>query len=83
MLMHCVPSRMDTDDYIEIPSQQLDADTLTAIIEEFVNREGTDYGLAEYSLEQKVAQVKSQIDQGKVIIAFDIVTESCTLLLKD
>ena len=81
--MHCVPSRMDTDDYIEIPSQQLDADTLTAIIEEFVNREDTDYGLAEYSLEQKVAQVKSQIDQGKVIIAFDIVTESCTLLLKD
>jgi uncharacterized protein YheU (UPF0270 family) len=48
-----------------------------------VNREGTDYGLAEYSLEQKVAQVKSQIDQGKVIIAFDIVTESCTLVLKD
>jgi uncharacterized protein YheU (UPF0270 family) len=74
---------MDIDEYIEVPPQQLDADILTAIIEEFVNREGTDYGLAEYSLEQKVAQVKRQIDQGKVVIAFDAVTESCTLLLKD
>jgi len=83
MLIHYMAFNMNIDDYIEIPPQQLEVDILTAIIEEFVNREGTDYGLSEYTLEQKVAQVKRQIDQGKVVIAFDVVTESCTLLLKD
>lgn len=83
MQMHYTAASVDIDNYIEIPPQQLDAAILTAIIEEFVNREGTDYGLAEYTLEQKVSQVKRQIDRGEVVIAFDAVTESCTLLLKD
>jgi len=72
-----------SDDFIEVPPQQLDPEILTAIIEEFVGREGTDYGEAEYTLEEKVAQVKGQLEQGNVIIAFDPDTQSCTLLLKD
>lgn len=70
-------------DYIEIPPEQLSVDVLQAVIEEFITREGTDYGAAELSLEQKVSRVKRQLDSGKVVIAFDVATESCTLLLKD
>ncbi len=70
-------------DYIEIPPAQLSPDILQAVIEEFITREGTDYGVEDYSLEQKVQQVKRQLEEGKVIIVYDPVVESCTLLLKD
>lgn len=71
------------DDYIEISPEQLSEEILQAVIEEFITREGTDYGLQDYSLEQKVLQVKRQLDSGRVVIAYDPVSESCTLLVKD
>lgn len=70
-------------DPIEIPPDRLSPEMLDAVIEEFINREGTDYGTQDYSLEQKVAQVKRQLDSGRVTITFDPVSESCTLMLKD
>lgn len=69
-------------EFIEIPSNQLSPEVLTALLEEFVNREGTDYGFNEYSLEEKVAQVQQQLDSGKALIAYDPTSESCTILLK-
>lgn len=71
------------DDYIEISPEQLSEEILQAVIEEFITREGTDYGLQDYSLEQKVLQVKRQLDSGRAVIAYDPVSESCTLLVKD
>ena len=69
-----------TDDVITIPVERLSDDLLQAVIEEFITREGTDYGHQDFSLEQKVAQVKKQIAAGRVQIVFDPQTESCTLL---
>ncbi|MCX8648803.1 YheU family protein [Gilliamella sp. B2776] len=51
-----------------IPWQNLDPQTLDNIIEHFVLREGTDYGLQEKSLQEKVTQVKSQLIDGTVAI---------------
>jgi uncharacterized protein YheU (UPF0270 family) len=70
-------------DYIEIPPENMHPDILQAVIEEFITREGTDYGVSEYSLEQKVAQVKTQLHSKRAIIVFDPVTESCTILAKE
>lgn len=53
-----------------------------AIIEEFVAREGTDYGLSEVPFSKKVDQVNSDISAGDVVICFDPVTESCTLMTR-
>ncbi len=64
---------------MNIPYQELDAETLRAIIEEFISREGTDYGAHEYSLEQKVQQVRNQLERGDVVLNFDPETESCDL----
>ena len=64
---------------MNIPYQQLEAETLRAIIEEFISREGTDYGAQEYSLEQKVQQVRNQLERGDVVLNFDPETESCDL----
>ena len=51
-----------------IPWQELDSNTLNNLIEYFVLREGTDYGLQEISLIDKVEKVKSQLIAGKAAI---------------
>ena len=67
---------------IAIPFDRLAAETLSAIIEEFVAREGTDYGAAEVGFEVKVEQVKRQIEGGDVVICFDPTSETCTLMTR-
>lgn len=64
---------------VEVPFTQLPEDTLGRLIEEFVLREGTDYGHREWDVEEKISQVKRQIQSGLVKIYFDFETESCTL----
>lgn len=63
-----------------IPYQQVSPDALRGLIEEFITREGTDYGWEETSLERKVQQVQAQLERGDVVIVFDAATESVSLL---
>lgn len=65
-----------------IPVSQLQEETLNNILEEFITREGTDYGDYEISLQQKVDRLKRQIVQGDVVIVFDSVLESVNLMTK-
>lgn len=64
---------------LEIPYDALRDETLTALIEDFVTRDGTDYGAAEVSLETKVAQVRRQLVRGEAVITYDEETDSCAL----
>ncbi|MBL4729684.1 MAG: YheU family protein [Gammaproteobacteria bacterium] len=64
---------------MNIPFQELAAETLTAIIEEFISREGTDYGVHETSLEKKVQQVMNQLKRGEIVVTFDPESQSCDL----
>jgi uncharacterized protein YheU (UPF0270 family) len=54
---------------------------LRAVIESFVLREGTDYGEKEFSLDQKVARVKLQLERGEAQILFDPETDSVAIVL--
>ena len=63
-----------------IPYQQLNPDTLQALIEAFVLREGTDYGDSDLSLAEKVALVREQIQRGSVVICYSEQEESVDLL---
>ncbi|RYY75987.1 MAG: YheU family protein [Gammaproteobacteria bacterium] len=65
-----------------IPYKQLSPDALQGLIEEFITREGTDYGEIEFSLSQKVKQVELQLERGDVVIVFDVATESVSILTK-
>lgn len=65
--------------FMEIPWQNLEPDTLRALIEEFVTRSGTDYGTNEISLETRVRQVQELLRTGKAKIVFDPETESCDI----
>jgi uncharacterized protein YheU (UPF0270 family) len=65
-----------------IPHTAVSKDALRAIVEEFVSREGTDYGPSAFSLESKVQTVLQQLESGKACLIFDSVSESCDIVIK-
>ncbi len=65
---------------LNIPWQELSDDALHGIIEEFVTREGTEYGAAEVSLDTKYLQVRQQLERGEAVITFDESTQTCSIL---
>lgn len=78
------PARPDTPQLTEpvlIGHAELSAEALRGVIESFVLREGTDYGAREYSLEEKVAHVRAQLERGQARILFDPQSNSVTLVL--
>ena len=67
--------------YVVIPYDQLSPEALTGVIEAYVNREGTDYGLATpLPLGTKVEQVRRQLVEGDAVIVFDPKDQSCNIL---
>ena len=68
---------------MEIPHNQVPEQTLLAIIEEYISREGTDYGHREYTLAEKVEKVMSQLLNGEIKLLFDSKTSSCNLVRVD
>jgi uncharacterized protein YheU (UPF0270 family) len=65
---------------LRIPPERLAPDTLVALLEEYASRDGTDYGLRELSLEEKVARLQSQLRSGELAIVYDASSEHWDLL---
>ena len=66
---------------IDVSPSALSRDALRALVEEFVTRDGTDYGAVERSLDAKVADVLRQLDRGEVRIVFDSESETTTVVV--
>jgi len=54
-----------------VPHTQLAPEVLRRLIEEFVTRDGTDYGAVERTLDEKVAALMRQLVAGEVAIEVD------------
>lgn len=65
-----------------IPLSQLSADILDNIIQEFVLREGTDYGLEDTALEHKKRDVKRQLQDGTAVIVYSQLHETVNIMPK-
>ncbi len=63
-----------------IPWQDLAPETLENLIESFVLREGTDYGEQERSLEQKVADIRRQLQSGEVLVVWSELHETVNIM---
>ena len=63
----------------KIPWDELSEDALKGVIEEFVTREGTEYGDSEVFLEMKCQQVRKQLHDGEVFITFDEELQTCSI----
>ena len=70
------------ESFIEIPLSRLSEEIFNALIEEFILREGTDYGHDEVTLEQKKSRVIKQIRSGEVKIVFSTLTENTSLMTR-
>ncbi|MCP4297312.1 MAG: YheU family protein [Proteobacteria bacterium] len=67
---------------VEIPIDRITPDTLRGLIEEFITREGTDYGVEDVPLPDKIEQVLSQLNSGEAIITWDTEAETSNIMLK-
>jgi uncharacterized protein YheU (UPF0270 family) len=54
-----------------VPHTALSPELLRSVVESFVLREGTDYGLHELALDEKVHRVIAQLERGRAQIVFD------------
>jgi uncharacterized protein YheU (UPF0270 family) len=70
-------------DAVEIPCSELSESALRGIVESFVLREGTDYGTREFSLEQKVAHVMSQLKRAEARIIYDSDAQTVDIVVSD
>lgn len=66
-----------------IPWQDLSKPALDGIIEEFIMREGTDYGLEEVSHERKKQDLLNQLKSGQVVIVYSELHETVNMMLAE
>jgi len=66
-----------------VPCDRLSPEALQGVIEEFINREGTDYGMRDVAPESKCLAVKKQLQEGRAHIVFDPETETTTIIPAD
>jgi uncharacterized protein YheU (UPF0270 family) len=67
-------------DAVEVPYASLQADTLRAVVEEFITRAATDYGERERTLEEKIADVMRQLRRGEARVIFDPRTDTVNIV---
>jgi uncharacterized protein YheU (UPF0270 family) len=67
----------------KIPVNKLSPDALRGVIEEFISRNGTDYGAIEASLETNFKQVKQKLKTGLAVLVFDDETETTNIFLSE
>lgn len=65
---------------VEVPYQQIDPETLRRMMQEFVSRDGADWGDAGCTLEDKVAQVLLQLERKQVKIVFDLRSQTANIV---
>jgi len=65
---------------MRIPWQDIEPETLTRLIEQFVLMEGTEYGEHDVPLATKVEQVRQQLKNGKALIVYSELHESVNIV---
>ena len=63
-----------------IPPDRLSPDALEGVIDDFIVREGTDYGHRDVTLEEKRHRVRRELATGRARIVYDPVTHTTTLV---
>jgi uncharacterized protein YheU (UPF0270 family) len=65
---------------VEVPYQQLDPETLRSMIQDFVSRDGADWGDLGCALEDKVDQVLRQLQRKQVKVVFDLRSQTANIV---
>jgi len=65
---------------IEIPHDQLDPETLRRLVQEYVSRDGADWGETGGTMEEKVEQVLRQLRNKQVKLVYDLTSQTANLI---
>ncbi|WP_293264185.1 YheU family protein [Neptunomonas sp.] len=66
-----------------VPIESISAEALEGMIEEFVTRDGTDYGYDETPLALRVEQVKKKLKNKEIVVLFNEATDEVNLVLSE
>ncbi len=69
------------DRFVEIPYEQFELETLRALVEEFITRDGTFYGRKELSMDQKIDMVIAQLKSCEAVITWDRYVQTSNIVL--
>lgn len=70
----------DEERFVRVDYRALSPEAFRGLVEEFVTREGTDYGLHEKDFEDKVRDVVRQLQSGEAEIVYDTVDERANIV---
>ncbi len=65
---------------INIPIEALSDEALDGVIDDFINREGTDYGHRDFDLDQKRESVRRQLANGVAVVTYDPASRTTTIV---
>jgi len=71
---------VEDERFVPVDYRDLSPEALRGLMEEFVSREGTDYGLRERSFEDKVRDVERQLESGEARIVYDLFEERANIV---
>ncbi len=71
---------MSGDRFIEVPYRMLPGETLDALLEAFVTRQGYDTTDTGQGMRGWVAELKRQLERGELLIAHDLRTETTEVM---
>lgn len=68
---------------VNIPVAALTPDALLGVIDDYINREGTDYGHRDIRLDEKRAAVMAALESGRAVITYDPVSRTTSIVAAD
>jgi len=71
---------MNGDRFIEVPYRMLPSETLNALLEAFVTRQGYDTTDTTAGMGGWVGELKAQLERGELLIVHDLRTESTEVM---
>ncbi len=66
-----------------IPFNELSETALQALVEDFVTRDGTDYGWDEMSRQEKTTHLFDLLETGELLISYNEESQSCGLVTRE
>ena len=61
--------------FVQVPPGELSPEALAGLLEEFVSRDGTDYGERELSLDEKRDRLQRALARGDTVLLYDLDSE--------
>ncbi len=74
---------LPTDQVLLIPWQSLSEEALSGVLEEYITRDGTDYGANELTLDARLQRARRQLQKGDVQLVFNSAEQSCHVITRD